>query len=95
MKARGLVALLVATLGAVCSCASAPTKGADAPEEASAESAAKEPVSAQAETNVSGYETEVDECADRACAGNTECCNGYSCGFDPERSRVQRYCLPG
>jgi len=32
-------------------------------------------------------------CADVACVSTTDCCKGYSCGFDPERSRVQRYCL--
>jgi hypothetical protein len=96
MKTRCLVALLVATLSAVCSCASAPIKGADAPDTDSTPSAAQEPVSTPAETsNVSGYETEVNECNDRTCVGNSDCCDGYSCGFDPERSRVQRYCLRG
>ena len=32
-------------------------------------------------------------CEDVACASSSECCEGYACGFDPERSRVQRYCL--
>jgi hypothetical protein len=27
------------------------------------------------------------------CSSNEDCCSGYSCGFDPERSRVQRYCM--
>jgi hypothetical protein len=95
MKTRGLVALLVATLGAVCACASAPTKGSATPDNAD-QGSAKEPVAAQPETsNVSGYETEVNECDDRSCVGSSDCCNGYSCGFDPERSHVQRYCLRG
>jgi len=34
-----------------------------------------------------------DTCGDVACQSTTECCKGYACGFDPERSRVQRYCL--
>ena len=34
-----------------------------------------------------------ESCGDVACQSNSDCCKGYSCGFDPERSRVQRYCL--
>lgn len=34
-----------------------------------------------------------DTCDDQSCAGSEECCKGYACGFDPERSKVQRYCL--
>ncbi len=33
-------------------------------------------------------------CDDRACVATEDCCGGYACGFDPERSRVQRFCLP-
>jgi hypothetical protein len=33
-------------------------------------------------------------CDDRACTATEDCCKGYACGFDPERSRVQRFCLP-
>jgi len=33
-------------------------------------------------------------CDDRSCTANEECCKSYLCGFDPERSKVQRYCLP-
>jgi hypothetical protein len=32
-------------------------------------------------------------CAERACSITAECCSGYSCGYDPGRSHVQRYCL--
>lgn len=32
-------------------------------------------------------------CDDRSCVGSNDCCGGYECGFDPERSKVQRYCL--
>jgi hypothetical protein len=28
------------------------------------------------------------------CSISAECCAGYACGFDPGRSRVQRFCLP-
>lgn len=34
-------------------------------------------------------------CDDRACVATEDCCKGFACGFDPERSRVQRYCLGG
>ena len=34
-------------------------------------------------------------CDDRSCVASQDCCGGYQCGFDPERSKVQRYCLPG
>jgi hypothetical protein len=32
-------------------------------------------------------------CDDRACSVDQDCCKGYGCAFDPERSKVQRYCL--
>lgn len=32
-------------------------------------------------------------CDDRACTVDQDCCKGYGCSLDPERSRVQRYCL--
>jgi hypothetical protein len=32
-------------------------------------------------------------CDDRSCVSTTDCCSGYQCGFDPERSKVMRYCL--
>jgi len=34
-----------------------------------------------------------ETCGDVACQSSNECCKGYVCGFDPERSKVQRYCL--
>lgn len=36
-----------------------------------------------------------DSCADQACVSSTDCCKGFVCGFDQERSRVQRYCMSG
>lgn len=33
-------------------------------------------------------------CDDRSCVASQDCCGGYQCGFDPERSKVERYCLP-
>jgi len=32
-------------------------------------------------------------CDDRTCVSTTDCCSGYQCAFDPERSKVMRYCL--
>ncbi len=32
-------------------------------------------------------------CDGVACESTSDCCKGYDCGFDPDRSRVQRYCL--
>jgi len=32
-------------------------------------------------------------CDDRTCVSTSDCCSGYQCGFDPERSKVTRYCL--
>ena len=32
-------------------------------------------------------------CDDRSCVSSSDCCKGYQCGFDPERSKVTRYCL--
>jgi hypothetical protein len=34
-----------------------------------------------------------EACEDIACQSNSDCCKGYACGFDAERSHVQRYCL--
>ncbi len=36
-----------------------------------------------------------DVCEDRPCVSNSDCCKGASCGFDPERSHAQRYCMGG
>ncbi len=33
-------------------------------------------------------------CDDRSCVSTSDCCKGYQCAFDPERSKVLRYCLP-
>jgi hypothetical protein len=31
----------------------------------------------------------------RQCTSNEDCCAGFSCSFDPERSHVIKYCLEG
>lgn len=34
-------------------------------------------------------------CEDQACVSSTDCCKGFVCGFDQDRSKVQRYCMSG
>jgi hypothetical protein len=60
-----------------------------------ATSTAAEPDSVAAPEKPSAGEAQAagDTCGDVACQSSNECCKGYVCGFDPERSRVQRYCL--
>jgi hypothetical protein len=29
----------------------------------------------------------------RECSANEDCCSGYVCSLDPDRSRIKRYCL--
>ena len=36
----------------------------------------------------------VDECSTE-CLSDDDCCDGYYCGKDPERSQRKDYCLPG
>jgi hypothetical protein len=31
----------------------------------------------------------------KECKSNEDCCQGFSCSLDPERSRIVRYCLEG
>jgi hypothetical protein len=31
----------------------------------------------------------------RECKGNEDCCEGFMCTLDPERSRIRRYCIEG
>jgi hypothetical protein len=31
----------------------------------------------------------------RQCVTNEECCDGFTCSVDPERSRVAKFCLEG
>jgi len=61
----------------------------DAPSTAEHDRAGATPANAPA----SDSQAAGDTCGDVACVSTTDCCKGYACGFDPERSRVQRYCL--
>ncbi|MFO0565218.1 MAG: hypothetical protein U0263_06125 [Polyangiaceae bacterium] len=31
----------------------------------------------------------------KSCESDKDCCKGYTCGHDPERSHVQHYCVGG
>lgn len=87
----------VLALGTVISCASAPPKepnvsgssdSADSSGNASASRSERGSSYDEAAANATA-----DTCEDRPCYSNSDCCAGTSCGFDPERSHVQRYCL--
>lgn len=39
-------------------------------------------------------ESSKDECSVE-CLSDKDCCDGYYCGKDPERSQRKDYCLPG
>ena len=60
------------------------------------------PASAPAEDRIPPISTEtVDGCTGdrpgepRQCKSNEDCCEGFSCAFDPGRSHVIKYCLEG
>lgn len=83
-RVRALALLGVLAAIAV-SCASAPQKKDDQP---------------WPESTRSDYEHADDPCkekggAPRQCQADQDCCEGYVCSLDPERSRVMRYCLEG
>jgi hypothetical protein len=90
-----LTAICVLSFGAffVISCAGSATKPAEEP---------FTPASAPAEERYVPTSTEmVSGCpGDRAneprqCVSNEDCCEGFSCSLDPERSRLMKYCLEG
>ena len=74
-------------LFALVTCAEHPAGEAKASNDAATAAPSKEPA-AESDSPSAGQ-----SCADVACQSSNECCKGYACGFDPERSRVQRYCL--
>ena len=46
------------------------------------------------------YEHKDDPCKEKdgtskACSTDQDCCEGYVCGHDPERSKVAHYCVGG
>ena len=80
-------------LFALVACAGKPAGEAKASNDATAtpenDHVATTPAKASEDSPPSGSDT----CGDVACQSSSDCCKGYACGFDPERSHVQRYCL--
>jgi len=83
--ARFELPIVLCLLFPIVSCAEHPAGEAKASNEA-----APAPPSKPAESDAPAAG---EACSDVACQSNNDCCSGYVCGFDPERSRVQRYCL--
>jgi hypothetical protein len=87
--------LFVLASSAALSVSCAGTTSKDAEEPLVPASAPAEPryVPSSSET-VGGCSGErVDE--PRECVSNEDCCAGFSCSFDPERSHIIKYCLAG
>jgi hypothetical protein len=66
----------------------------EAPEPANQEKSADSPHKGTPEDAKRQLTEASGSCDDRSCVASQDCCGGYACGFDPERSKVQRYCLP-
>jgi hypothetical protein len=66
----------------------------EAPEPANQETSADSPKKGTPEEAKRQLTEASGSCDDRSCVASQDCCGGYQCGFDPERSKVQRYCLP-
>ena len=82
--------------GMLISCASGTTKDANySGEESSSESSSESAQTSKPASSYSEAESHAtaDACEDRPCMSDSDCCKGTSCGMDPERSHVQRYCM--
>jgi hypothetical protein len=92
MRALGTSVLC---LGLLLACASGQQKASDASDSSSSSSSSNENTQLSLpHPEREGSSTAVaNTCADRPCISNSDCCGSTSCGFDPERSHVQRYCL--
>jgi hypothetical protein len=87
--ARVELSTVLLSLLTLVSCAGNPAGEAKASNDGAATEPTKAaPAKAERESPTAG-----ESCGDIACQSNSDCCEGYSCGFDPDRSRVQRYCL--
>lgn len=87
---KGVLVIASIAVGLIVSCARAP-----APEPKTS-ATATEPTAQDTSSDQSlyaGAAEPVDACGEKSCSINAECCDGYVCGFDPDRSHVQRYCL--
>jgi len=88
--------------GSLWTCTNQYTSPGPEVENTSMEPASSEPSESQSSSSESGESKDAPErapseasgtCDDRTCVSTTDCCKGYQCGFDPERSKVMRYCL--
>jgi hypothetical protein len=98
MKTRmGVSFAAILAAGALLSCASAPPKESNVSGSNESSERSDRDTAASSEPGSSYGDAAADAsanaCADRPCFSNSDCCSGASCGFDPERSHVQRYCL--
>jgi hypothetical protein len=92
MKTLSVMSVLVVTaLCATVSCAGArnePRSSDDAEEQAAPDEMQPASGTVPAANACPG-----DDGKPLECSFNSECCAGTSCAFDPELSRVQKYCL--
>jgi hypothetical protein len=87
-QSRILFAILVATAGTLApACASSPKKK---PGMTLDEYERNKP--SESSTTPSG-DTCTDQGKPKECTTNTDCCQGYVCGMDPDLSQVRHYCL--
>jgi hypothetical protein len=93
MKTRRLCECLVAASMSLIACASRESSEPPlTPASGGLESSAEVP--AAADENSATDENEGSEPSEaRKCVSTDDCGEGYVCGFDPERSHVERYCL--
>lgn len=97
----GLIAI-VASLGSMTSCSygsstpqpeSGNTEVTPPPKEDSEPAPSSGDEAAPSSSDEAAPSKPTGACDDRACTVDQDCCKGYGCSLDPERSRVQRYCL--
>ena len=89
LRAVGAFSVVVGLLSCASAQSSEPKTGAE-PASSNELSALEEPTRGH---RGDGTAAEANTCEDRPCYSDGDCCKTYSCGFDPERSHVQRYCL--
>ena len=91
----GLFALAMHQFGCHSPEAKEPARSQESPEGATEPEQESRPNTTDVESTPQGTApSNGGSCDDRPCSSTDDCCKGYACGFDPERSHVQRYCLP-
>ncbi|HTU61610.1 MAG TPA: hypothetical protein VMF89_24310 [Polyangiales bacterium] len=88
LRAVGVFSVMAGLLS--CAAAQSPEPKTSAEPATTELSALEEPSRAQRADSTAA---EANTCEDRPCYSDGDCCKSYSCGYDPERSHVQRYCL--